>query len=202
MLSARRTTARRRGSCGSRCCSRTRSGCGQTAERSLLQLDALDAIDQLQAVVKRFPPAAGEPLLVAGLVRRGVLRGIPAGSDRARRSRSIRRRARVTVSRASPLFSRCPICRHGDRRHDRRHAGARRLWLSSAWRSAAFSTSASTVCRGTGRSFSRRSSCPHCGYVLRWYRQHSGRQLRRCSADAAATCRAPISIRYPIVETR
>ena len=31
------------------------------ASARLLQLQALDQIDQLEAVVKRFPPAAGEP---------------------------------------------------------------------------------------------------------------------------------------------
>ena len=48
-----------------------------TADRSLKQLDALDAIDQLQAIVKRFPPPQGAPYSWAGLARRGVLRGIP-----------------------------------------------------------------------------------------------------------------------------
>jgi tetratricopeptide (TPR) repeat protein len=49
----------------------------RTAERSLRQLDALDAIDQLRTIVKRFPPPAGEPYTWEGMVRRGVLRGIP-----------------------------------------------------------------------------------------------------------------------------
>jgi len=47
------------------------------AARSLLQLDAMDAIDQLQPVVHRFPPPAGEPYSWEILVRRRVLRGIP-----------------------------------------------------------------------------------------------------------------------------
>lgn len=49
----------------------------QNAARSLLQLDAMDAIDQLQPVVNRFPPAAGEPYSWDQLVRRHILRGIP-----------------------------------------------------------------------------------------------------------------------------
>jgi hypothetical protein len=75
----------------------------KTAERSLAQLDALDAIDQLQAVVRRFPFPEGTPYSWEALVRRGVLRGIPldpsgvpfeiAPGDGA-----------VTVSRRSKLF--------------------------------------------------------------------------------------------------
>ncbi len=49
-----------------------------TAERSLLQLDAMDAIDQLNAITERYASAAGR---VAAdwqtLVRAGALRGIP-----------------------------------------------------------------------------------------------------------------------------
>jgi tetratricopeptide (TPR) repeat protein len=47
------------------------------AARGLLQVDALDAIDQLQAIVARHPPGAGEPHSWEGLVRRGLLRGVP-----------------------------------------------------------------------------------------------------------------------------
>jgi tetratricopeptide (TPR) repeat protein len=50
----------------------------RSAERGLLQLDALDAVDQLHAVVQRFPPPAGERYSWAWLNRRGVMRGIPA----------------------------------------------------------------------------------------------------------------------------
>ena len=42
----------------------------QSAERSLLQLQALDQIDQLEAVVNRFPPAAGERYSWNDLMRR------------------------------------------------------------------------------------------------------------------------------------
>lgn len=48
-----------------------------TADRNLKQLDALDAIDQLHAIVKRFPPPAGTPYSWQSLARRGILRGIP-----------------------------------------------------------------------------------------------------------------------------
>lgn len=45
-----------------------------------------------------------------------------------------------------------------------------------------------------------RSACPHCGHKIRWYENVpvlSWLALRgRCSA-----CKAPISVRYPIVET-
>ena len=50
----------------------------RTAARALQQLDARDIIDQLQAVAQRFPPAAGQPYSWESLVRRRVLRGIPA----------------------------------------------------------------------------------------------------------------------------
>jgi tetratricopeptide (TPR) repeat protein len=50
----------------------------RTATRSLQQLDAMDAIATLQPVVARFPPVAGEPYSWELLVRRGILRGVPA----------------------------------------------------------------------------------------------------------------------------
>jgi hypothetical protein len=49
----------------------------RTAARRLRQLDALDAIDQLQALVNRFPPPAGERFSWEWLIRRRVLPGIP-----------------------------------------------------------------------------------------------------------------------------
>jgi hypothetical protein len=49
----------------------------RNAERSLMQLDALDAIDQLRAIAARFPPPAGQPYSWEWLVRRGILRGVP-----------------------------------------------------------------------------------------------------------------------------
>lgn len=48
-----------------------------TAERSLLQLDALDAIDVLGAAVRRAALAEGERYSWTTLVRRGILRGVP-----------------------------------------------------------------------------------------------------------------------------
>jgi hypothetical protein len=49
----------------------------QNAERRLVQLDTLDLIDQLNAIVRRFPPEPGGPYTWEHLVRRGALRGIP-----------------------------------------------------------------------------------------------------------------------------
>jgi tetratricopeptide (TPR) repeat protein len=49
----------------------------RNAARALSQLDAVDAIDQLQAVVNRFPPPAGGEYAWDALVRGRVLRGIP-----------------------------------------------------------------------------------------------------------------------------
>lgn len=73
------------------------------AQRSLLQLQALDQIDQLNAAVVRYPPAAGEPHSWADLVRRRVLvrvpydpTGTPFDIDPAT--------GRVSVSSRSPLY--------------------------------------------------------------------------------------------------
>jgi hypothetical protein len=49
----------------------------RNAERSLMQLDAMDGIDQLRAIVARFPPPSGQPHSWEWLTRRGVLRGVP-----------------------------------------------------------------------------------------------------------------------------
>jgi tetratricopeptide (TPR) repeat protein len=45
----------------------------RSAERALLQLQALDEIDQLEAVLRRFPPPAGERYGWSALMRRGIL---------------------------------------------------------------------------------------------------------------------------------
>lgn len=49
----------------------------RNAERRLLQLDALDQIEQLEALVRRFPPPDGERYSWGWLVRRRVLPGVP-----------------------------------------------------------------------------------------------------------------------------
>src|SRR5690606_15706390 len=49
----------------------------RAAERSLMQLDALDAIDTLQAIVRRTPRSGAQAYDWRLLVRQGVLRGIP-----------------------------------------------------------------------------------------------------------------------------
>jgi tetratricopeptide (TPR) repeat protein len=49
----------------------------RTAERALLQLQALDQIEQLEAVIKRFPPAHGEPYSWNGLIVKRVLVRVP-----------------------------------------------------------------------------------------------------------------------------
>jgi tetratricopeptide (TPR) repeat protein len=49
----------------------------RAAARRLRQLDALDAIDQLQGIVNRFPPPAGERFSWESLIRRRILAGIP-----------------------------------------------------------------------------------------------------------------------------
>lgn len=47
------------------------------AEHGLRQVQALDDIDQLSAIARRFPPQSGDRYTWEGLVRRRVLRGIP-----------------------------------------------------------------------------------------------------------------------------
>jgi tetratricopeptide (TPR) repeat protein len=49
----------------------------ENAARSLAQIDAMDAIDQLQAIVRRFPPPAGSPHSWEDLVRRRILSRVP-----------------------------------------------------------------------------------------------------------------------------
>jgi len=49
----------------------------RSAERALLQLEALDHIDQLQAINKRFPPAAGEQYSWPRLIGMRVLARVP-----------------------------------------------------------------------------------------------------------------------------
>jgi tetratricopeptide (TPR) repeat protein len=75
----------------------------RNAERALRQLQALDQIDQLNAVVGRYPPSSGEPRSWEDLVRRRVLvrvpydpTGTPYEIDPAT--------GRVSVSARSPLF--------------------------------------------------------------------------------------------------
>ena len=47
------------------------------ATRGLMQVDALDLIDQLQVIVRQYPPPAGTPYSWNWLLRRGVLRIVP-----------------------------------------------------------------------------------------------------------------------------
>jgi hypothetical protein len=49
----------------------------QNAERRLVQLDALDVADQLEALARRFPPPDGQPFSWQYLVNRRVLQFVP-----------------------------------------------------------------------------------------------------------------------------
>ncbi len=74
----------------------------RTAERSLLQIEALEQIDQIEAAITRLGPAAGVRSW-SGLISRGVLRGVPldpAGVPYAIDPAS----GRVHVAQASPLW--------------------------------------------------------------------------------------------------
>jgi hypothetical protein len=75
----------------------------RNAEHALLQLQALDQIDQFAAVIARFPPAAGDQYSWADLVRRHIFlripydpTGTPYEIDAAT--------GRVSVAPQSPLF--------------------------------------------------------------------------------------------------
>jgi tetratricopeptide (TPR) repeat protein len=75
----------------------------RNAERSLLQLQALDQIDQLEAIIHKSAPADGEQYTWTGLMKRGVLPGQPvdpAGAPYLLDPVT----GRVTVSERSPLF--------------------------------------------------------------------------------------------------
>jgi len=52
------------------------------ATRALQQLDALDQMDRLEEIVRRYPPPMGQPHSWIGLIRRGVLAGLPVDPTR------------------------------------------------------------------------------------------------------------------------
>jgi hypothetical protein len=54
----------------------------RSAERGLAQIQALDELDQLNLLVTRFPPPAGQPYSWEWLMRRGVVRAVPADPAR------------------------------------------------------------------------------------------------------------------------
>ena len=75
----------------------------KTAVRSLQQLETLDLIDQLQAVIRRFPPPPGAEYSWDDYVKRGVLRLAPY--DAAKAPLAIDpATGTITVSKASPLY--------------------------------------------------------------------------------------------------
>jgi hypothetical protein len=75
----------------------------RSAQRALLQLEALEHIDQLEAVNTRFPPGAGEQYSWPRLIAKRILKGVPVDPtgtpyeiDPAT--------GRVRVAQQSPLF--------------------------------------------------------------------------------------------------
>jgi hypothetical protein len=75
----------------------------RNAEHSLLQLQAMDQIDQLEAFVKRFPPPAGEHYTWDDYLRRRLLIRQPVDPLGAQYVLDPVT-GRVTVSPQSPLF--------------------------------------------------------------------------------------------------
>jgi hypothetical protein len=74
-----------------------------TARRSLQQLDALDFIDKVQPIVRKYPPAPGTPYSWIDFARRGIFRGIPL--DPAGTAFEIDpATGTISVSKDSPLF--------------------------------------------------------------------------------------------------
>ena len=75
----------------------------RTAERSLLQLDAMDQVDRLTAIVRNSPPPAGERMTWESFVRRRILPGLPV--DPARTPYVLDPdTGQVRLSEQSPLF--------------------------------------------------------------------------------------------------
>jgi hypothetical protein len=75
----------------------------RNATRALAQLDALDQIDRLEAIVRKYPPPEGQSWSWAVLIRRGVLPGIPV--DPSRTPYEIDpATGRVSVSETSELY--------------------------------------------------------------------------------------------------
>jgi tetratricopeptide (TPR) repeat protein len=75
----------------------------RSAERSLLQLQALDQIDQLEAIVQKYPVPSGEPHTWSSLMKRGVLPGQPVDPVGAPYILDPAT-GRVRVSEQSPLY--------------------------------------------------------------------------------------------------
>jgi hypothetical protein len=73
------------------------------AARGLLQVDALDAMDQLQAIVRRFPPPSGIPYSWDWLMRQRVLTMVPVDPTGTPFELDPRTGA-VTLSTTSELF--------------------------------------------------------------------------------------------------
>ncbi len=122
----------------------------RNAERSLLQLQAMDQIDQLGAVIQRFPPAVGEQYSWDDLMRRRILirqpvdpAGAPYVIDPADRSR-----AGVGTVAAFPDAGRAPAVSAVNLEA----VAARDSRRCSGWPSEAFSMSAFIGCRAASRS--------------------------------------------------
>ena len=137
----------------------------RNAARALSQLDAVDAVDQLQAIVNRFPPPAGGQYSWEALVRRRVLRGIPL--DPVWHTRSISIPPPVeSRSRGARDFPRCRSTCNSALMTDATLAliGLAILGLAVG--------SFLNVCihrLPRGESIVQPGSrCPHCGYVLGW----------------------------------
>ena len=171
------------------------------AERRLMQLDALDVIDVAAARGRCEPTAAAGAAAcrlgesgarrrrsrhAARSDRRAATRSTPSGACAvAARRRSFRcPTSRKRDSPAGVMSDRCPVLVA---------AG------SSARSSAASSTSASTGCRSAGRSCGPARRAARAGASLAWF-ENIPVVSYLVLGGRCRSCRAPISMRYPIVE--
>ena len=164
------------------------------AARALKQVDALDGIEILQRIVNANPPAPGQPYSWEDLVRRGRLRGIPVDTGNTPFAIDPATGA-VSVSPESELFP--------DAHTTGQVVTADTIWLVVfAWLGLSVGSFLNVCIHRipSGASVANPPSrCPGCGYQLRWF-DNIPVVSYIMLGGRCRQCRAPISLRYPIVE--